>query len=311
MSVPQLEQVLRLVQSLEPAGVGARDLRECLLLQIAQIEGDSDVKRLAEIIVRDHWEAVSRMKLSRLAEQLQVDAQLVADALQFIRDDLTPHPAGGFRDPWEKLAPRKESRQVPDVLVRREGDSVVGEVTDPVTGRPALDEVYSSLYAEMAQRRGVYPDAEREHIRECVHSARALIESLEFRRSALRRIVDELLVCQAEFIKNGPSHLKPLTKKDLARRLGVHESTVCRAMANKTARLPSGEVVSLDLFFDSALPVKELVRALTAERPDGHPMSDGEIAERLASMGVVIARRTVAKYRSQLRVLPLEYRLAA
>ena len=311
VSVPQLERILRLVQSLDPPGVGARDLRECLLIQVGLSDDDSEEKRLAEIIVRDHWEAVSRMKLDRLAERLGVDPAAVSRALEFVREELNPYPASAFRDPWEALAPRKESRHVPDVLVRREGESLTAEVTDPVSGRPAVEEIYSSLYAEILQKRGTHSEAERVHIRDCVQSARVLIESLEFRKSTLRRIADEILRFQADFVAQGPSRLKPLTKKEIARRMGVHESTVCRAAADKTMQLPSGEVVSFDVFFDSALPVKELVRQLAAERPQGRPMSDGEIAERLNTMGIEIARRTVAKYRNCLRVLPLEYRLAA
>jgi len=311
VSVPQLEEVLRSVQCLEPAGVGARDLRECMLLQIAQLDLDSEEKRLAEIIVRDHWEAVSRMKFDRLAERLDIDIECLTDALTFMREHLTPHPACGFRDPWEKLAPRKESKHVPDVLVRQVEDGLSAEILDPVTGQAVVDEMYSGLYADIMRKRSGCSDSERAHIRECVQSARVLIESLEFRKSTLRRVADEIVRRQSEFITQGAAHLKPLTRKELARKLGVHESTVCRATTDKTIQLPSGEVISFDIFFDSALPVKELVRKLAADRPNGRAMSDGEIAEKLKSLGFEIARRTVAKYRSQLRVLPLEYRLAA
>lgn len=311
ISVPQLEDVLHLVQSLDPAGVGARDLRECLLLQIVQLDDDSDEKRLAETILRNYWEAVERMKLDHLAARLDVDAESITDALEFIRENLNPHPASAFRDPWEKLAPRREARQVPDVLVRSTDDGLVAEILDPVTGQAIVDEAYNSLYTEITARRTAFSEDERAHIRECVQSARVLIESLEYRKSTLRRVADELVRSQAGYIVNGAAYLKPLTRKELAHRLNVHESTVCRATADKTMQLPSGEVVSFEIFFDSALPVKELVRKLSAERPGGKAMSDNEIALKLKDMGFEIARRTVAKYRSQLRVLSLDYRFAA
>lgn len=311
VSVPQLEEVLALVQTLDPAGVGARDLRECMLLQIAQLDDDSCDRQLAEIIIRDYWEAVERMKLDLLSARLKVDPEDVTDALEFIRENLTPHPASAFRDPWEKLAPRKEARQVPDVVVRQSESGLVADILDPVTGQAKVDEAYSALYAELMAKRNGFSDEERAHIRDCVQAARVLIESLEFRKSTLRRVADELVCDQAGYIVNGAAYLKPLTQKELARRLGVHESTICRAIADKTMQLPSGEVVSFDVFFDSALPVKELVRKLAAERPGGKAMSDNEIANRLKDMGFEIARRTVAKYRAQLRVLPLDYRFAA
>ncbi len=311
MSVPQIEEVLRVVQSLEPAGVGARDLRECLSLQIAQIDDDSDDKQLAEIILREHWEAVERMRLDNLAGALGVEAENITDALAFIKENLTPHPADSFRDAWEKLAPKREARCVPDVLVRSTDTGLNAEILDPVTGQAALDEAYSSLYAEMQKRLGGFTEEERTHIRECVQGARVLIESLEFRKSTLRRVVDAIVAEQTGFIVNGSSYLRPLTRKHLADKLGVHESTVCRATTDKNMQLPTGEVIPFDIFFDSALPVKELVRKLASERPNGKAMSDNEIAKRLKDMGFEIARRTVAKYRAQLRVLSQDYRLAA
>lgn len=311
VSVPQLEKVLLLVQNLDPPGVGARDLRECLLIQIRQLEEDSDEKSLAERIIRDCWREVSRMKLDFVAHRLRVGAESVAWALAFIRDNLSPHPASAFRDPWEKLAPRRESRHVPDVVVRQAEQGLVAEMLDPFTGRPAVDETYSDLYAEILRKRNGYSDSDRAHVRECVQSARTLIESLEFRKDTLRRVAEELVRCQADFITRGSAHLKPLTRKEVAHKLGVHESTVCRATNGKTMQLPSGEAIPFDVFFDSALPVKELVRKLAMERPGGRAMSDGEIAEKLKTMGYSIARRTVAKYRDQLHVLPIEYRFAA
>lgn len=113
---------------------------------------------------------------------------------------------------------------------------------------------------------------------------------------------------QREFLIHGPSHLKPLRQKDLAQALGVHESTICRAVAGKYCRLPSGEVISFEVFFDSALPVRNLIRQIIAVSTE--PLSDGDIAKRLAEQGITIARRTVAKYREQLKVLPYQLRAA-
>ncbi len=306
MSVPELEAVLERVQRLDPAGVAARSLQECLLIQIGRIRPDGGERDLAETVIRDHWDGVERMKLDRIAEKLGATRGDIEDALLFVREALNPHPADMFRDPWAHLAPRQVSRTAPDIAVRATETGLSAEVADPVGGRLSLDGVYSDLYGEIARKRGACSEADRSHIRDCVREAKCLIEALEFRGSTLARIAQELVRCQAEYFTEGPSALKPLTKKELAQRIGAHESTVCRATQDKTVLLPSGEVVSIELFFDSALPVKELVRQLAAQR-----LSDGEIAGKLAEAGISIARRTVAKYRDQLRVLPVEYRLAA
>ena len=188
-------------------------------------------------------------------------------------------------------------------MIRRTEDGLDIVALDPVSGRVAVDEMYADLYAEMSARKNGFPESDRTHVRECVTKAMAVIEALEFRKSTLRKITGELLRCQERFFADGPAALKPMTKKELAARVGLHESTVCRATQDKTLRLPTGDVISFDVLFDSALPVKELVRQFATQR-----LSDGQIATKLSEAGIHIARRTVAKYRDQLRVPPIELR---
>ena len=135
-----------------------------------------------------------------------------------------------------------------------------------------------------------------------------ILEAIGLRKKTLARISLALVEQQREFLLHGPSHLKPLRQKDLASELGVHESTICRAVANKHCRLPSGEVVSFEMFFDSALPVRDMISRIVAISTE--PISDGEIAKRLVEQGVTIARRTVAKYRDQLKLPPYQLRAA-
>lgn len=304
VSVPQLELVLRQVQALDPPGVAAQDLQECLLLQLSRIEADAPKRQMAEFIVRDHWELLGRMKLDRIAAALSTKVEVVREALEFLSKSTSPHPADMFRDPWESLVPRRASRTRPDVLVYSTEDGLIAEIADPVSGKVSVESMYASLYAEMSRKSSTHSEKDSAHVRECVTKAQILIEALEFRKSTLRRIIDALLDTQAKFFVEGPLALKPMTKKDLSQLIGLHESTVCRATQDKTLRMPNGEVISFDVLFDSALPVKELVRSLATQR-----ISDSEIARRLTESGVQIARRTVAKYRDQLGVLPVELRL--
>ena len=309
VSVPQLEEVLVLVQNLEPAGIGARDLQECMLIQIARL--DDDEKSLAEKIIRDHWENFVKLKINRIANALKVHQNDIFGAIGFIKNNLTPHPANGFRDPWDKLAPRTESKQAPDVRIRAMDDGLVAEMLDPITGRVIIDEAYSDLYSEIVKKKSGYSENDSAHIKECVQTARALIDALEFRKGTIQHVAEELIRLQSDFILKGPAYLRPLTKKELAQKVGVHESTICRATTDKVMQLPSGEVIQFDTFFDSAIPVRELVRKFATQKNGSKALSDGEIAVKLNELGITIARRTVAKYRDQLHLLPVEYRIAS
>jgi RNA polymerase sigma-54 factor len=309
MSVPQMEEVLFRVQRLDPPGIAARTLQECLLVQVEQIEADSDEKERARVIVSEHWELLSKIKVDEIAKKMAIPKADVESALRFVRERLNPYPASQFRDPWHSLAPRRDARFAPDVVVRDSEVGLVAEVVDPIAGKIGMDEIYSSLYAEMSQKKNGHSEKDREQIKESVQNARSLIEALEFRRSSLRRVAEHLIDCQFEFFKQGPEHLKPINRKQISQQIGLHESTVCRATDGKMIQLPSGEVIPFEVLFDAALPVKELVRRYATERMNGKPLSDNEIAEKLQTHGVQIARRTVAKYRDQLRLLSAYYRL--
>ncbi len=303
ISVPQLESVLLVVQSIGPPGVGARDIRECLDIQLNCIQDDSTEKLLAESIIRDHWDDFQAMKLSRIAKHLKVSVDSVEKAVLYIRLNLNPHPADAFRDPWENLIPRKVSMRSPDVIVRDIDGELVAEIVDPVAGSVAIDDMYAQMYAELSRKAGCMSDEERVHVKEWVGKAKSLIEALDYRRTTIHRIMDELISYQADFFVHGPCALKPMNKKELAGSIGVHESTVCRATQGKTIQILTGEVIMLDVLFDSALPTKELVRKLASRR-----LTDSQISAALAQSGVHIARRTVAKYRDQLRLPALGMR---
>ncbi len=308
MSVPQMEEVLYKLQRLDPPGIAARTLQECLLVQTEQIEADSEEKERAAVIISEHWELLSKIKVDEIAKRMGLEKCDVESAFRFIRERLNPYPASQFRDPWHALAPRREARLAPDVVVRETEIGLVAEVVDPIAGKIGMDEVYASLYSDMTQKNG-HSKEDVQTIKESVQNARSLIEALEFRRSSLRRVAEHLIECQFEFFKLGAEHLKPINRKQISQQIGLHESTVCRATDGKSIQLPSGEVIPFEVLFDAALPVKELVRRYATERVNGKPLSDNEIAERLQTHGVQIARRTVAKYRDQLRLLSTDYRL--
>lgn len=303
LSVPQVEEILHSIQHMNPSAMGARDLQECLLIQLSCIDSTSREKDIAELMLNSHWDDFCKMKLDRIARALHIDKEYIMRSARFIREKLTPYPSSAYRDPWEKFVPRQISSIRPDIVINWIDNKLTADLVDPVSGRISVDGMYADLYTEMLQNKNSYKESDKTHIKEAVLKARSIIDALEFRKSTLRKIADELLVIQKDFFINGTCDLAPITKKELAEKIGIHESTVCRATQDKSIQLPSGEVIPFDTIFDSALPIKELVRKLSNDQ-----LSDNDIANKLSESGIHIARRTVAKYRSQLGVLSRDYR---
>lgn len=314
-AVPEVELVLTTVQAFDPPGIAARDLRECLLIQLralvhtgAEDVSDPELAALAQRILTDHWEDFSRMRLKPLAARLGISQAELREACNFIRDNLNPRPASLYRQPFGGLAPRETAAVAPDVIVRRHNSTLVAEVVDCHTRHLRIEETYHRAYQSLGCRDVCLGDDDRRHVKEHVERVKCILDAIKLRRKTLGRVALELTDRQHDFLLHGPSHLKPLRQKDLAQALEVHESTICRAIAGKYCKLPSGEVVSFDVFFDAALPIRTMISQLVSRSAE--PISDGEIAKRLAEQGVTIARRTVAKYREQMRLLPYQLRSA-
>lgn len=307
-AVPEIESVLQVIQSLDPPGVGARDLRECLLIQIRSLDHDSDAACLAERILAEHWEDFSRMKLGAISKCLELPVYDIREACDFIRDNLTPRPSSAYRQPFEDSLPRETPAVAPDVIVRKKGGSFVPEAVDSHDVLLRVDETYDEVYQSIRKGEQMLSEEDSRHIKEHVERAKSVLDAIALRKKTLIRVALHIIDYQQGFLEHGPSQLRPLKQKEVAKALGVHESTICRALASKYCMLPSGEVVSFEVFFDAALPVRTLISRIIA--CSDKPISDGEIAKRLASEGVTIARRTVAKYREQMRVLPYQLRAA-
>jgi RNA polymerase sigma-54 factor len=308
VAVPDVEAVLEVVQSFDPPGVAARDLRECLLIQLRSMHKRDELSDLAERIITDYWEDLSRARVKSLAAKLSVGPSTIAEVSEFIRERLNPRPASAYRPPYEELTPRRAAVIVPDVVVRSCHDTYVAEVVGNYSSMVTLDKTYEAIYELSREDGSRLTEEEWKHVKEHVERVKGILEAISLRKKTIARVANYLVDYQQEFLAGGASYLKPLRQKDVAKALEIHESTVCRALANKYCRLPSGEVVSFEVFFDSALPVREMIGQIIARSID--PLSDSQIARALAAQGVSIARRTVAKYRQQLNVLPYNLRAA-
>lgn len=286
----RVEHVLRLIQETAPAGVAARDLRECLLLQLGRIPDRGQVAELARRAVADHLDLLGTGPDRELARALGADLAEVTAIREFIRTQLHPRP--GLSLASAPVAPPL----VPDIAVREAQDGLIVDLIE----RDRFMLTISPAY-EQAMTARVSP-GEREAIRRLVLSAREFIDRLEQRWRTVGRVAEVAVARQREFVRHGASHRAPLTRAQVADALGIHESTVSRAVAGRSVLLPSGQVIPFARFFGRPTAPQDALAALVAA--EEQPKSDTELAGELAALGFVLARRTVAKYRDQLGIPP-------
>jgi RNA polymerase sigma-54 factor len=291
------ERALRVVQGLEPAGVGARDIQECLLLQVEDDEPDAEVKRA---VLRDHFDDLKRNKLPRVARALGVEMDRLYEIMHGLAH-LSTRPGAPLSN-----GPTRYIR--PDVVIEWEdGEYAVRLVNDHLP-RVGLNPGIRRMLSQARDDPKV-----REYLKRKVDQAKWLIEAIAQRQSTLERVAKEIVARQRDFLDFGVSHLRPLKMQEVADALGIHVSTVSRAIADKHAQTPRG-IVPLKFFFtggtenedggvESRLSVKERVRQIIEEEDKRTPLSDDEVAALLQKeCGLEIARRTVTKYRKALNI---------
>jgi len=306
----EMAEALAVIQTLEPPGIAARNLRECMLIQLRYLADQGKGHALAERIVRDCWEEMIGHRVTRIARKLRTKPELVREAMAFIQTKLNPHPAGGFVAPHD-YKPRDNKVSVrPDVIVRR---TQVGYEIDVVFNEHIslnVNPYYRQIYNEIKNSRGKrYSSEEQKHIVDYVERADLFIKNLNQRRKTLRNITKCIVEHQQGFMETGSRlFLRPLTKVMVAEKIGVHESTVSRATANKYIQIPTQEVLPFDFFFQSSHSVVDMITQLIANEDPAHPLSDAELAKMLRERGYNVARRTVVKYREAQKILSSRHR---
>jgi RNA polymerase sigma-54 factor len=294
----EAEAVLRKIQFFDPVGVAARDLRECLLVQLENLDlGGS----LAARIVSEHLPQLETRRYEKLARELGATVDEVAAAAHLIAS-LEPRPARGYEE--------EEVRTIiPDVSVEKVGDEYVVFLNDD--GAPRLR--VSSLYRRLASQEGGEADA-RQYLQEKLRAAAWLIKSIQQRQQTLYRVTQSIFKFQRDFLELGVGNLRPMVLKNVADDIGMHESTVSRATANKYVHTAQG-LFELKYFFQSGLKagngeevasesVKDKIRSIILAEDPTKPYSDQHIAGILGQQAIDIARRTVAKYREAMGILP-------
>ncbi len=294
--------VLREVQALDPVGVAARDLRECLLIQLQRL-GKAD--GLEARIVSNHLDDLLKRKFPEIARRLAVGVHDIQSAADFI-STLEPRPARQFSTSPDQVIHA-------DVVVEEDGDGFTVSLNNDNVPMLRISNYYKDLLSEPGHRRNV-----REYIREKIKGGRFFIKCIQQRQQTILNIAREIVTRQTEFMREGPSGLKPMTMNQIAQIVGVHETTVSRATNGKYMLTPQG-IFEMKYFFTPGYQTaeggdisNESVRRAIAElveKEDRHkPLSDQAILEILKERGIPIARRTVAKYREQLGILPSHLR---
>lgn len=302
----KVEAVLARIQTLEPAGIAARDLRECLLLQLQrQKKGNS----LESKIVASHLEDLGGRKFTHISKKLRVSLSEVHQAAEFIAR-LDPKPGQAFA---ETPAPPI----VPEIIVEQEeGKETEYRVSLNNDDLPRLR--INALYKELLSQ-SQHPLEVRSYIRDKIRAGRFFISSIQQRQETILQIAQQIVAHQLEFLKNGPASLRPMTMAQMAQAVGLHEATISRAIAGKYMATPQG-VFEMKYFFTfgyhtaegpavSSVIVRNALLEIIHKEDPANPWSDQEIADLLKEYGLpLIGRRTVTKYRDQLAILPSHLR---
>ncbi len=298
----RVESVLGKIQTFDPTGIGARDLRECLLLQIDARHPDNEqLKRL----VSDYLELLQKRQLPKIAQEMRIDVEQVEELAKLVAT-LEPRPGRNYTGDETQYV-------VPDGTVTKVGDEYVVTTNDDSMPRIRV----SSYYRKLLQN----PDTPKEvldYVRGKYRAAKWLLSNIEQRKSTIYRVTKCIMDMQREFLDKGEAFLKPLTLQEVAERVGLHESTISRVTSKKYVDTPQG-IFELKHFFSSSIEnqngdaksatsVRKMIAELIEAEDKTKPLSDQQIAELLRAKGLNIARRTVTKYREALGVLPSKLR---
>jgi RNA polymerase sigma-54 factor len=307
--VARVQHVLGVLQMQEPVGVGARTLSECLSLQLRWFREQGKPQPLAEELVTRYLHRLGDHRFMDIARELHVPSSPVRQALQFIRTNLNPYPAHAYDASATNFSGGRVHTTLvrPDVVIRKTETGFEAEVVENKKYLFRVNSTYKRLITTLDPRHSTEED--RQHIRQYTSRAQFFIDCIHQRWETLKKISDALVEYQRAFLEEGVRALTPLTRGELANHVGLHESTISRATANKFVLLPEGRTISFDDFFDGSLRTKDALRELiNAENPK-HPLSDEELAALLAERGMYVARRTVAKYRESMHILPSRLRV--
>lgn len=301
IELDEVEAVLHRIQQFDPPGVAARDLRECLLIQLRQLPDETPRKAEALAIVQDHLDTLASRDFANLMRKLRLTEASLKSAILLIKS-LNPRPGAALESVSET------EYVVPEILVRRLHNRWVVELNPDAMPKLRINHHYAAL------ARQTETSADSQYLRNHLQEARWLIKSLQSRHETLLKVASCIVEHQRAFLEHGPEAMKPLVLREVAEEIGMHESTVSRVTAQKYMHTPRG-LFELRYFFSShvgtsgggeasSTAIRAMIRKLVNDENPRKPLSDNKIADLLQEQGIEVARRTIAKYRESLNIPP-------
>ncbi len=296
-----IESVLKKIQQFDPPGVAARDLKECLLIQLG-LHGP--VNPIAAAIISDHLKDLETKNFHQISKKLKASLETVLEAVTLI-SSLDPKPGRMYNE-------EKDQYIVPDVYVFKVGDEYKIIINEEGLPRLRISNFYKEILGGVNGSENA--DQCKDYIKERIHSATWLIKSIQQRQRTIYRVAESIVNFQRDFFEYGINYLKPMVLRDVADNVEMHESTISRVTTNKYMHTPRG-IFELKYFFNSGISktsgdaiasksVQEEIKKIVQSEDKQQPYSDNEIVDILKRSGIAIARRTVAKYREMLGILP-------
>ncbi|RPI38400.1 MAG: RNA polymerase sigma-54 factor [Nitrospiraceae bacterium] len=291
-----VQKAVALVQSFDPPGIAARDVKECLQLQLRSMNMQGT---LAESLILNNLDLLAKRKYLQLSREYHVSEEDIHAAVTII-ESLDPKPA-------RKFSTSSANYITPDVFIVKADNGYQIILNDE--GLPKIR--INNYYQRLLNQKGSMPKEERQFLEDKLRSAIWLLKSLDQRNKTIYRVTESILLFQRDFFDRGVNALKPLNLKDIASELSLHESTISRVTSNKYLSCPHG-IYSFKYFFSNAIPsdsgelsstsVKEMIRMIISEEDQSNPLSDMRIVDIFKSKNITIARRTIAKYREELKI---------
>ncbi len=302
----RVETVKRMIQHSEPVGVGSATTEEALLVQLEVLNESKPVPPYYFALIQLGFGVLSKKQYAQIAKSLGISSSEAEKAVEFVSKNLYPFPArahwGSFRMPSED---KGQVYSHPDVIINHMNNDttqpLVVEIITPTFGTLDINPLYKQAIKQSSEDT-------KEDLKTDYEKANLLIKCIQQRNNTMQRLMEKIVRLQKEFIDQGEKFLTPVTRAEISKELEVHESTISRAVANKSVQLPNGQIIPMDLFFDKSLGIRALLREIVDAENKDEPLSDADIVKILKKQGYPLARRTVAKYRAMEGILPAHLR---
>ncbi len=307
ISYERADEILKKIQTFDPVGIASRDLKECLLVQLENLDFDPYYSFLAKKMLKEHYKDFLNKRYDLIKKKMELTSETLKETISLIQK-LNPKPGAG------KIEAEETNQITPDFIIEKVGDNYIITLNDKMMPSVTISQEYLEMLNSTKRKRKMTKEEKetRKFLREKFESAKWFIVSIQQRRETLLKIMRAIFEKQYEFFEQGPKALKPMIYKDIAEVVGMDISTISRVVNGKYVQSPVG-IHELKYFFSEGLAtsegdeisnkhIKELIKEIIKKESKNKPYSDDNIAEMLKEQGIHIARRTVAKYREQMKI---------